>query len=236
MRTVQGSAFRALRAVQAFLDANATALAGVVSSGARKRLDDVIVALDGHAGLQSGSNLAARSATQTQRALREALLRDHMAPIAKIAASELPDSPELEPLRLPLGDPSPERLWALATGMAAAAAQHADVFTTAGLPPDFAAQLNTAADAMLASVDQREQSRATRIGATQGIKTLLSTGRKIVHALDALVKSVLKSDPPLLAAWLVAKRVKLVPGGQPASDPTPPAPTPPPAGPTLAAA
>ena len=233
MQTKQGSALQSLRSVQAFLDANATALAGVVASGARKRLDDLVASLDGHADTQSTGVLAAQGATQDHQALRAALVRDHMAPIARIAAAELPNSPGIEPLRMPKGRPSVERLKALAVGMATAAEPYAAVFTAAGLPDDFVAQLTAAADAMLQTVGKRRQSRVVVAGATSGLRTKLSSGRKLVHVLDALVKRALANDPDLLREWNVAKRVQLVPGGQPAAaSPAPapaPAPTPAPA-------
>lgn len=228
MRTRQGSVFQSLRSVRAFLTANAAALGAIPGSGARKRLDDIVVALDGHAGAQSGTNLAAQSATQKHHVLRRALLHDHMAPIARIAASELPDSPELAPLRMPKGRPSAERLRALAYGMADAATPFADTFKNAGLADDFLVQLTAAADAMLGSVGDRRQSRVARAAATEGITVLLSAGRKVVHVLDAMVKRALKNDSSLLAAWNSAKRVQLVPGGGPSPEPAP-APTPAPA-------
>ena len=97
---------------------------------------------------------------------------------------------------------------AAALGMAKAAAPCADVFVKAALPADFIDQLVAAANATVASVGTRKQSRVAGAGATKGLKTTLSTARKSVHALDGLVKSALKDDPPLLAAWRTARRVE----------------------------
>ena len=94
MQTTQGSTLQSLRNVQAFLDANADKLAGVVKTGARKQLDDAVAELSSHASEQEGSNLASQSATRRQRSLRAALIRDHMEPIARIARAELPISLE----------------------------------------------------------------------------------------------------------------------------------------------
>src|SRR5258707_8692085 len=110
MQTMQGRALESLRAVQAFLDAHADKLAAVVNSGQRKKLDAIVAEVDGHERAQGGNNLAAQTATQSHRSLREVLLREHMTPIATIAAAELPDAPEVQPLRLPRGKPSIERL------------------------------------------------------------------------------------------------------------------------------
>jgi hypothetical protein len=227
MQTMQGSTLQSLVAVQTFLDANADSLGTVVTSGARKKLDDLVLQLSGHAAVQTGSAFAAQGATQKHKLLRQALLRDHMAPIARIAAAELPATPEVEPLKMPRGDPSVARLSAIVAGMAKAAAPFTDVFVGAGLPADFIAQLTAASDAVVKSVRDRLQTKGVRRGATNGLKTMLSDGRKIVHVLDAFVKTALKDDPTRLANWNVVKRVQRV--GRSGATPTPsptPAPTP----------
>ena len=212
MQTTQGGMLHSLRAVHMFLDENTDKLATVVNSGARQRLADAITELSAHASEQSGNHLAAKGATQKQRALRIVLLRDHMAPIASIAAADLPPVPEIEPLRMPRGKPSGERLAVLAQGMAKAAVPYAPTFVSAGLPPTFIADLTAAAGALLSSLDDRTQSRGRRSGATKGLRQRLSAGRKIVRVLDTFVKSALKDDPSLLANWRAVKRVPRVTG------------------------
>jgi hypothetical protein len=231
MRTGQGNMLQSLRNVEAFLEENADTLDGVVKTGARQRLAKAITELAAHTSEQTGNTLASQGATKRQQALRKALLRDHMAPIVRIAEADLPKTPDVEPLRMPLGKPPAQKLAAAAYGMAKAASPHADVFTSAGLPGDFVAQLTGAADAMLASVDERSRNHGKRTGATKGLKSKLTAGRKIVHVLDAFVQSALKDDPARLADWNAVKRVKApnrptVPA-TPAPAPTPiPTPTP----------
>jgi hypothetical protein len=227
MQTAQGNMLQSLRTVQAFLEENAAKLTSVVNSGARARLDAAIVELATHVTDQSGNHLASQGATKKQRALREALLRDHMGPVSRIARSDLPQTPEIEPLRMPRGKPTAERLAAAAYGMAKTATDHAPVFVAAGLPADFAAQLTGAADALVSSLSERSQSRGRRSGATKGLAKRLTDGRRIVHVLDAFVKSALKNDAPLLANWNKVKRVQRV-GVRPTTLATP-APTIPPA-------
>jgi hypothetical protein len=225
-----------LRSVESFLDDNADKLATVVNTGTRQRLTAAIADLSTHVSDQTGSNLAAQGATQKKVALRQALLRDHMAPIARIATADIPNLPELSPLRMPRGKPTAEKLAGYAYGMGVAAAPYTDTFTKAGLPADFITQLNVAADAVVAIVANRTSSRGKRRGATDGLKAKLSEGRKVVHILDALVKSALKDDPALLGNWNLVKRVtKVAPNRTPA--PTTPAPQPtPPSTPQPAAA
>lgn len=230
MQTKQGNMLQSLQSVEAFLDEHAERLAGVVKTGARQKLAAAIAALAAHASDQSGSELASQGATKKQLALRQVLLRDHMQPIARVAKAELPPTPAIEPLRMPKGKPTPQRLAALAHGMAKAAEAFSATFVSAGLPEDFVARLVAPADAMIASGEERVQSRGRRTGATKGLTETLTAGRRIVHVLDAFVKTALTAEPALLANWNAVKRVRRVAPRPAADDPSPtPAPTPGPA-------
>jgi hypothetical protein len=224
MQTRQGSMLQSLRNVEAFLDQHADVLGAVVQTGTRQKLADAIAALSTHVSGQAGSNLASRGATQKHYALRQVLIRRHMAPVARIAAADLPHTPELLPLRMPSRNLPAEKLAAAAYGMAMAAIPFTAVFTAAGLPGDFAGQLTAAADAMTAVLDDRAQERNTQRGATAGLKAKLAAGRKIVHVLDAFVTDAVADDAALLASWNGAKRVRTIP-------PTPLTPATPPAAP-----
>jgi hypothetical protein len=133
-------------------------------------LTDAIAALDLYASDQTGGALASQGATQRKAALRQALLRDHVAKIARIAAADLPNVPELEPLCMPRGKPTVEKLAAVASGVAKTAAPYAEVFISAGLPQDFIAQLTAATDAMTGAISERTSSCGRRSGATVGLK------------------------------------------------------------------
>jgi hypothetical protein len=208
-----------LKAAQHFLDEHATKLGDVATGGARKRLDDVIAELTAHVADQSGSDLAAQGNTKKQRALRIALIRDHIAPISRIARADLPDTPEVQPLKMPRGKPSTQKLASIARGMAKAAAPFTSVFLMGGLPTDFIARLDTATNALLEAVVERSRHRGRRGGATTGLKNRLSAGRKIVRVLDALVKSAGANDPVLVADWNIVKRVQR-PGGSRTASPS----------------
>ena len=212
MQTKQGNMLQALRNVDVFLDQNASQLGGVVESDVRQRLTAAIASLQAQVSAQSEGSFGSQGATQKHQALRRALLRDHMLPIARIAAADLPDTPELHPLRMPRSGSSVQRLAAAAYGMADTAQKYADIFIRASLPADFAAQLTAAADAMIASIGDRTKSRLAHRGATEGLKNSLAAGRRIVGVLDALVRSRLQDQPSLVASWESAKRVARVPG------------------------
>ena len=211
MQTKQGNMLQSLRNVDVFLDQNATQLAGVVQSDVRQRLTAAITSLQAQVSAQSEGSFGSKGATQKYQALRRALVRDHMMPIARIAAADLPDTPELHPLRMPRSGASVQRLAAAAYGMAETAQKYSEVFTQASLPADFAARLSAAADAVIASIGDRTKSRLVHRGATEGLKNSLAAGRRIVGVLDALVRSRLQDQPSLVAAWESAKRVTRVP-------------------------
>lgn len=207
MQSTQGNTLQSLRNVHGFILANKDVLGAVISTGAWKRLEDDITQLAGYVKQQSASATTAHRASINWRALRTVLLRDHMAPIARIAKVDLPQAPTIKALRLPAGRPTVERLAADAHGMAESARPYADVFIANGMPADFIDELNLAADAMVSALSDRSQSRGKRKGATTGLKTQLTEARKVVHVLDAFVKRAIPHDKALLSEWSSVKRV-----------------------------
>ena len=110
-------------------------------------------------------------------------------------------------LSLPKSQPTVERLAALANGMAQAAAPYADVFIRAGMTPDFIQALRTASDDMVQALKDRTQSKGKVRTATSALRNKLSRARKVVHVLDAMVKSALVGNQDLLAGWKLVKRI-----------------------------
>lgn len=229
MKTTQGNMLLSLENAQAFISENAAALGDVVTTGARTMLDESLVELSDHASVQNGQVRAGVSAIARRHALRAALIRDHMTPIAKIARLELAGTPELVSLKLPKDRPTVERLAALANGMAHAAEPYADVFIRAGMKPDFLQSFRTASDDMVQALKDRTQSKGKVRTATSGLHSKLARGRKVVHVLDAMVKSALVGNPDLLAGWKLVTRIPTPANGAvnpTAVAPAVPAPTP----------
>ena len=208
MRTTEANQLQSLRAVQSFLDQHRHRLPDIATGGARRRLDESLTSLELHVADQAGSELGARGHTQRYRALRRRLIRTQMAPIALIARAAEPPVPALEPFRLPRGKPTAQRLAAAAYGMAQSAEPHAETFTAAGLPDDFATRLVRAADAMLDAITAREKELARHRGATEGIRTRLASARQIVRVLDAFVRAECETDEALVAGWESAMHVR----------------------------
>lgn len=210
MQTKQGAVLESLHAVNVFLNENADQLGDVVHTGVRRRLADALAELDTHATDQTASSFVVQGATKRKYELARRLRRRHLTPIARIARVELPHTPELEPLKMPKGRPTPERLVAHAEGMAQAAAPFAETFIAAGLPSDFIARLSAASGELRAVVTDRTQNRGKQSGATTGLKLQLSSARKLVHVLDAFVQTALEDNEALLASWNVVKRVRRI--------------------------
>lgn len=207
MNKRQGNRVQALRAVEGFLADNSAALPTVANSGSRRKFDRLMADIKRHIADQSGAELTAKIKTKKIHALRRALVRDQMKPIARIAAAELPDRPELYPLRLPRGTPSLQRLIAYARGMAKLAKTHADVFIDEGLPHDFLARFADATKAVGQAATERMSARGARSGATKGLETQLGRARKEVGVLDAFISTALQDDAALLTNWKTIKRV-----------------------------
>lgn len=222
MQSRQGNMLQSLRAVEEFLDTNAAILGDVVNTGTRRKLATVIAALDATVTEQAGNSVVAQGGTRHYKALRRALVRDHMAPIARMAIADLPPTPQVEALRMPNRNWSAARLAGAAHGMAVAAEPFRAQFVEAGMPDDFIERLTTAADAMVQSLSDRAQSRGRLSGATKGLQSTLASGRKLVGVIDALIASKLTDDPGVLAYWQKVKRVRRVAANVPAG----PAPAP----------
>jgi hypothetical protein len=160
MRSHQNRTRTSLLASQTFIEENKDAMSGVLQTGAKKNLDASNAAMDSHLADQAGNASAAKSATQKTASLITTLVRDHMRPIARIATADLPQVPELSPLRFRRGAPNTGQLIAAALGVAQAAVPYADTFIAEGLPVDFIAQLETAIAAVNDSITLYKQSRS----------------------------------------------------------------------------
>lgn len=207
MQNRQGNMLASLRTARDFLDAHKAELPNTAVSGARKKLDAAIADLATHLADQTGGTVNHRLGTKTVHALRVALLRDNMALISQIAKVSFSGIQDLTPLRTPRGTPTTERLVVAARGMAVAAEPHAAVFISDGMPADFIARLNAAADALLAAKDARAGVHGKTSGANAGVTKRLREGRQAIGTLNLLVRVELAGDPILLSNWNTIKRL-----------------------------
>ena len=207
MQSEQGNILLSLQNVQTYLSENAARFDQVISAETRAALDDSLAELSQHLAVQNGHIRFAKGVAAIHRGKRAALIRDHMAPVARIAQLKLEDSPELVALSMPNDRPSAERLASLAYGMATAAEPHADTFIRAGCKPDFIQGLSAAADDMVQSLRARINSRGIVREATSALDTKLARARKVVKVIDGFIRSALANDPDALERWKLVKRV-----------------------------
>lgn len=235
MEIFQGHILDSLKTVKSFLELNAEKLSGVINSGIRSELLQMISELEAYREQQTIGAAEAKNASKVAQALRYTLIHDHMMVVSRIGRAKLPNTPEFENLKMPRGNPSSTRLTEAAYEMANSALKNAGVFVAAGLPEDFIARLKAAADAVAEEHLQRSLARAKRTVATRALRSKLSSARRLVHVLDAMVKTTIRSDPTLLPGWNQVKHVSRISANDPASArATTPAPTTP-AAPALAA-
>ena len=207
MRISQGNMLATMGNVITFLSENVADVGDAVTDATKKTVVDSITELSVHAANQDSHTRSAAGSLNRQRVRRTQLVRDHMAPIARIAALELPAVPELVKLTLPRKRVSLQVLVQLANGMADAATPYADVFIANGRKPDFIAQLKGSAEGMRSAAADRAGNRQKVKEATTNLRTKLSRGRKVIHVIDAVLQSALADKPGLLDAWNMAKRV-----------------------------
>jgi len=197
---------------QRFLDANATALGPVNASGARKALDDAIAGLTDHSVSQGQHFIGSTGETSKQRALRLALRRQYLGPIARVAAARLGDVPEIATLRMPSKKLIGSALVDAANSMANAAAPYAATFTAAGLKPDFLDGLRAMAQQLETSLGGRTDHVTQRRGSTIALGSATSAGRAALQLLDAAIQQQVPGDAQLLAEWDKVKRIPRKPG------------------------
>ncbi len=218
MQSRQGSTHQSLRDANGILIDHADRLGDIPNCGAARQLSACLVKIDEHDNQQRSRGLFAQSSSHRANSLRRVVLRNHMAPIARVAAVALPRTEELKPLRLPRGGVSFSNVVSAARGMATVAKTREDIFIAAGLAPDFIAQLVSATDALQASLDARGKSRHLKKGATVGIGTTIREARQAVRVLDSLVRIALEDDPALLTAWNAARTIRR-PSAKPSAAP-----------------
>ena len=230
MELSQHNVFDTGRRVQTLLDSESAVFGTAVPAPLRAQLDTAMTQLAASGQDQESLASSVRGEAANQVTMRKALKVDFLTPMGRIARHALGNSPDFEALVVPASVTRKGDFMNKVNAVAGAAAKHEKDFVDHGMPADFIARTNAAADALLASVTARKTHRGQRGGATLGLKDKLSEGRALVLVLDAFVQTALKDDPALLANWNIIKRVRLVARRQlhtpdtPATTPATPAP------------
>jgi hypothetical protein len=202
MKTRQDSVLAALQRAKPFIDDNFDQLSSAVDfTGARKRLDDIVVSFTAQAFDQNVNDRRVRAEVLKQRQLRDKLRTEQMRPIAEIARRNLRNVPEFKALLMPRQTSNGPAFIASANGMLNAATIHKDTLIERGLPADFLEQFQSAVAKLEASVSERQKSRTRRMGATKALIVEEQDGRSLLKVLDALVRRALQGNEALLGTW-----------------------------------
>ena len=212
MNLRQGRTLLAFYAVDVFLDAYQARLPKTTASGARKQFARTLAELALHVQTQAGAPITAQGLTAAKAKQREALVRDYLAPIAKIAKLESEAQPPLKALKRLRGEPALQKLLAHAAGMAVIAQDYRDVFVAAGMRPTFIEDMTESIDSIMNTVTARTERVGAASGATKGLEATLAKGMKQKRVLDSFIRTELKDDLTLLAAWRTVQRVEGLPG------------------------
>lgn len=205
MNRKQSAALRSFRRVREFLAAHAPADAPASFAKKVAELDEVMGAMAQEANEQNTGTRLTAGETRRQRALRDALWEDHMAPIAAVARSIYGVPGVKEELQLPGKSADNDRILAAAEGMANTVERAKAVFVDHGLNENFVDQLRAATAALRQVLVARDESNRRRTRATEAVRQHVRRGARAVQVLHGILLPMLRRNPDLKAAWERAK-------------------------------
>ena len=135
-------------------------------------------------------------------------LRESLRDISRTARALAIDAPGLRHMfRVPRtnGD---HALLTAARAMARDATENAEGFIEHGLPATFVTDVDAAVAALEHATSEYESTKQAGAVASAGVDVVLARGRASVRRLDAIVANVCRDDPPMMAAWRLARRVE----------------------------
>ena len=200
------STLNSFQRVQEFLTQHSVSEAPAGLGAQAAELGAVIARLSSESVGQEAGRRFVRVHAESQRQLREALLKEHMQPISRVAREVFGVTGMDRAFLMPKQSNVNQPVLAAAGAMAEAAGKTQDVFLTHGLAPDFIEQLKSAASALDTTRNARTESARRRVTATAAVQDQLKRGRRAVRLLNAILAPRLARDPGQLAAWRSAKR------------------------------
>lgn len=139
--------------------------------------------------------------TTDEPGFRNALITQHLRPIAQIARGLRKTVPGIDVLRLPNTRVRTATFLEEASTFAKQASVYASVLIEHGLSADFVAQLRSAIDAFQASNTARAVARNDHRGAGESITEEIAVGRRIILMLNGLVSRKIVTDGPEFTVW-----------------------------------
>lgn len=171
------------------------------------KLGEVVVRIEYGATQQDVQHrLSSRSSTDATQ--RRADVLEAMRPITQVARALHGTVFGISAISsMPGSNADNDNLVKAALSMAENAAIYKSTLIEHGLQPNCIETLQTAAEALKASVDARGLARSAAVGATNGIRADISQGIKLVSLIDAGLRPLLRNNASKLASWRNAKRV-----------------------------
>lgn len=207
MNRKQGRLFLSFNAIEDFLASHADDIPKTIRTGTRERFAQALSRVKDYVRAQAGAPLSAQSLTAVKEDKQQVLLRDHMAPIVRIARSDGSGTARLDALKMPRGELGVPKLIARASGMLDVAREHQRLFIDAGMPADFVDRFQRAIEDVADTVDARAREHGAGRGATVGLEVALRECKRLRNVLDTFINSELVDQPALLANWRSVKRV-----------------------------
>lgn len=204
------AALRRFRRVQEFLTTNSVAGTTVKLQALAQVIQDLSATGEEH----DATTRVSMGETARQRTLREALWKEHMVPIARIARRALgPEGLDVKFL-LPRKSGDNDAILDAARGMAQVSEEHSQVFVQQeGLPSDFVQQFRSAIDALATALTVRVESLRRKSTSGEAVTKLVKQGVAVVEVLDAIVAPKLAGQSDLLATWKLVKKPVELGGG-----------------------
>ncbi|MEO7086269.1 MAG: hypothetical protein ABI442_11200 [Gemmatimonadaceae bacterium] len=212
MNTKQTRALQSFRRVEEWFVQHPAVVPGSGSSAAAlggqvDALKQVVVHMTAQGTEQTTQASLATLAAKDEATLRTTLRSLHMSAIVRVAHALRGKVPGTGVFKLPSHNMSSDSLVRAAEAMSVTVAPYGGVFAEHGLPADFIAQLDAAAEELKSSVDARGVALSRRAGAGTGLGGDLALGKQVVSLIDASLSHALKADPATLTSWRQAKRV-----------------------------
>lgn len=205
----------ALRGMQQLLADYGARFPDLMRGEARKELDKVTRELDQLALSQGVNAFRTRGERKHEAKLATALRVNFFGPLIAVGKLDEFVGTAIGLIRYPYRRTNTTKL-VIAARSAIRVASRWRAKVGRAVAADFLERFAAAADQLEASTGIKGSTRISRTGSTRAIDDRIKWARKVVSAVNALVRAGLDDDDPLLAPWDSLVREFRYPGGKPA--------------------
>ena len=167
----------------------------------------VIERIEASAAAHDGATRQSLRKTRQQASLLDDLRELHMLRVSQLAVAGN-DAPVglYRALKCPHKRTPLSKVLVAAHGMANAVAEHVSWFVSEGLKEDFVIRYRAAISDVERIVEERDVLGRRKIEASAAITLELQKGKRVVHSLDAVLRTALRETPELFHTWRKIKR------------------------------